>query len=269
MGQVDLVNMHEDSNTIAPYTIVNGEKIYLTTQDEIFLNSQCLFIEYVDIIRSPYYIFLYMMMLNPENFKKAFKVERISGFDIPSLGEWYLHRKYQNPLKELLRDEILDQMNDEDIDIFMNKQILDIPDFIKYSPELNFVEISRVIVNHQKGIVKKVIVWYPYENDEIAKDVERLFDDKVEFRTGELYDVLDDIPKDSTYVFSDIMNIEVLLEKGRLNLSSILIPTEYRYNYTEDDIFKIDYEKYLKESLFKLNFFNASVKPIPLTEDEI
>lgn len=266
MGQVSLANMHFDDNVTVPYMEMNGERVYFTTQDEIFLNSQCLFVEYTDVVRSPYYMFLHMMTLNPENFREHYEIERLEGYDIPSLTEWYINRRYQNPLLDLLKKEIREKIPEEEMDKFISNEIIEVPDLIHLSPELNFVDTITKVTKQEKGIVKKVVVWYPFENAVIQEDIRDLFDGTVHFLSGPLEEVIDEIPNDSTYVFSDIMNIDVLLNKNRLSLSSVIIPKEYKYNYTEDGLLKINYEKYLEDALFKLNFFYASIRKVE--EDE-
>lgn len=256
-NKVDLVNMHE-SDTKVPYMELDGKRLYFSTQNEMFLNSQCLFIEYTDIIKSPYIILLYMMIQNPESFEAYYEVNRFRGFDVNALSEWYTNRSMQNPFSELLLPELKKDIPLSEIDSFVNNQILAVPDLIKTSPLLNFASVVSQVPIGKDGIVKKVVIWYPFENEVIRDDLYDKLGESISFVTGELENALEEVPSDSTYVFSDITNIEILIDKNKLNQSSVLIPSDYKYNYIEDDLLKIDYQKYLDESLFKLGFFNAT-----------
>ena len=259
INKTDLVNMHETDSQI-PYMEMDGKRFYFSTQDEFFLNSQCLFVEYTDVIKSPYIMLLNMMVQNPDSFKEYYDVDRFRGFDVPSITEWYVNRKIQNPFTEILIPKLKEVIPSIEVDKFVNNQIKEIPSLIELSPLLNFANVINQIPIGKDGIVKKLMIWYPFENDAIRSNLYDEIGDNLNFITGPLYEIIDEVPDDSTYVFSDICNIDILLEKNKLNQSSILVPSDYRYNYIEDDLLKINYEKYLDESLFKLGFFNATME---------
>lgn len=250
---VKLFNRKETDSPI-PYMEQNGERIYFGTSNEIFLNSQCIFVEYTDIIKSPYMVFLYMMAMDKSVGENIFDTEIFSGYDSESLGEWYSHRKYQNPLFEICKIKATSTQLEE----FMNQEILISPDLIKLSPQLNFADILQKLDIGKQNLVKKLVVWYPYDNDVIKSDLYEMLGDVAHFVTGPLESVLKDIPDDSTYVFSNILRVGSLLDMGKLQYSSILIPKDYAYNFTQYGEPKINYANYLKESTFKLNFFNAA-----------
>lgn len=253
MGYVKLANMHE-ADTKVPYMMHNGEKIYFTADDAMFQNSHCLFIEYTDIIRSPYFIFLLLMAKSPEHFSKHYDLDEFKNYGVEELSEWYINRKNQNPLLDLVTDEVKENLNPYELDRFMNDQIVEHGDFITLSPLLN---LGNSLYSVTGEVVKNIIIWYPYTNKVIEQDISDTFGDKVKFMTGDLFTVLDNVPQDTTYIFSDITNIDLLYEKKKLYLSSVVIPNEYRYNYIDEDTLKIDAEEYQKEVIFKLDFFSA------------
>ena len=76
---------------------------------------------------------------------------------------------------------------------------------------------------------------------------------------GDLTECLKKIPIDSTYVFSDIMKINNLIENDHINYSSFIIARDLRYNYKEDDKtkLKIDIESLSENYVFKPAFFNT------------
>lgn len=260
MGYVEFANMHKTDSKI-PYMEQNGERIYFRAPNEIFQNSQCLFVEYTDIIRSPYFIFLMLMMQHPNNFSKYFNLDIFDGYGIEELSEWYIHRKYQNPLMEIMMPEVQEKMKESDLNEFMNNELKLHEDLVKLSPLLNF---GNAILTVPDNIIKSTVIWYPYENTVIEDDVIETFGDKVRFVTGDLMDALETVPSDATYVFSDITNIDLLFEKHKLYLSSVIIPKEYGYNYIDEERLKIDVDEYQKDVLFKLDFFNASLEEADL-----
>ena len=258
MSYIKLANIH-DTDSKVPYMMQNGEKVYFRSNDVMFQNAHCLFIEYTDIIRSPYFIFLTLMMKSPEKFSKYYKLDIFDNYDIEGLSEWYIHRKNQNPLVDLLTDEARETLSEEKLDEFINEQIIEHKELIELSPLLN---LGNVLFNLSEEVVKSVVIWYPYKNSTIEKDIHDTFGDGVKFMYGNLFNVLDQIPKDSTYIFSDITNIDLLYEKKKLHLSSIIIPNEYGYNYINDDILKINVDEYQKDVVFKLDFFSASIQVV-------
>ena len=61
----------------------------------------------------------------------------------------------------------------------------------------------------------------------------------------------------TTYVFSDIEKIKIMKDENRLKLSSIILPSEYRYN--KIDMYRLKYpiNEWQKEIPFKFALFNA------------
>ena len=100
-----------------------------------------------------------------------------------------------------------------------------------------------------------VIIWYPIKNEKVEEDVNELFGEKVQIKFGPIDEVLRKVPEDSTYVFSDITNIILLEDLGKLKYSSVVVPYNISYNMIGDKL-KINIEEYEKYNLFKFTFFN-------------
>lgn len=144
------------------------------------------------------------------------------------------------------------------MDDLINSQLERIPSLVKRSPLLAMGRVIQELMRDKKnGIVKKFFIYNRYENTSIAEDLLDVFDEDIIFLTGELPDALKEVPDDSTYVFSDITNVSVLAECDKLNYSSILIPYEYAYNKTSEGDYLIKIDEYMKNYLFKIDFFNA------------
>lgn len=234
------------------------DKIVYRGVDGVFLNSQSIFCEYHDIIKSPYFLFLNLIVENLDQFSKFVDVDELEGLELESLCELYYARKYQNILMEILKPELKGKISVIDLDNFINHEIEHVDALVERSPLLAMGHVIQELIRDKKNcIVKKVIIYNRYYNKTIEEDLQEIFNEKVEFMYGELHEVLDKVPDDSTYVFSDITNIITLAECSKLNYSSILIPSEYSYNKNSDGDYLIKIDEYMKDYLFKLNFFNA------------
>ena len=229
--------------------------------DTIFLNSDYIVIEYMDIIKSPYLSLLYMMKLNPK-LKEILKVEEIENLDEAALCEWYINRKHRNFLIDLNRYP--GQITEKQLDELLEDQMNTVPQlYTKSSPLLlnnSIVEMKR------KNICKDIIIYHPHQNGFAKTEMETRLGMKFTFMSN-----LDEIFKrtgyNSTYFFSDIHNIEKMRDKGVLKFSSVTLALEYRYNKKNMIDFVLDFDKMTKENPFKLSFFRActtadDIKPL-------
>lgn len=233
-------------------------KIVFRGVDGVFLNSQSIFCEYHDIIKSPYFLFLNLIVENLDQFSKFVNIDELEGLELESLCELYYARKHQNILMEILKPELKGKISITELDNFINHEIGRIDTLVGRSPLLAMGHVIEELIRDKKNcIVKKVIIYNRYYNKMIEDDLQEIFNDRIEFMYGELSDVLEKVPHDSTYVFSDITNIITLAECDKLNYASILIPSEYSYNKNSDGEYLIKIDEYMKEYLFKLDFFNA------------
>ena len=147
-------------------------KIILSTEG-VFMNSNALFIEYLDVIKSPMYIFLKMINHSKGRggLDEIFDMSELDGKSDDELYEWYIERDDQNIFKsfdmnEECRNDIFH--NDESvIDAFCyemeQKELLDIPDLVSQDAWLNFDLVLRNLIGDKNniGMVKKVYIWHP------------------------------------------------------------------------------------------------------------
>ena len=234
-----------------------NEKMMIRSADSVFLNSKSVFVEYIDVIKSPYFLFLYAIMSSDKTvLKEPFDMEIIKNIkDTEELVKWYYCRKNQNPLFDLISDESMATVKFDNVDDFMNKQLEENEVLIKGSSPLNFASVIQKLMT-DSILVQKVYIWYPYDNRNIRNDIQTLFQNKdIEFVYGPIDKCLKNIPNDSTYVFSDITNILVLEELEKLDMASILLPVDFAYNLDENDQSLIDLDGLQKDHVFKVNRF--------------
>lgn len=239
------------------------EKMLYRAYDGLFMNSKVLFVEYTDIIRAPYLILLKLLSsseLPNGGLKKPFDISPIKGLTSEELVLWYYQRKDQNPLVDLIPKDQLSQIKLSDIDAFMERQIESNPEVVDVAFPLNFTDVIGNLFLGENQIADRVLIYHPIDNPVIRADVEKTFHDMpVEFVYGDIGQIIKDFkPATATYVFSDVTNITVLADMGKLEQSSILVPAEYSYNFNEEGEWKIDFGAYQKDTIFKIDFFYAT-----------
>ena len=78
-----------------------SEKERVVSFEEVFLNSKSIFVEYVDLIKPTYYP-LIQFMSKKETDDTIYDLSKIHGLNNEELGDWYVGRKHQNPLLDLV-----------------------------------------------------------------------------------------------------------------------------------------------------------------------
>ena len=86
--------------------IFSGEtKPVILTQDSMFMNANTLFIEYIDIIRPIGFLVSIFLNRIKEDYNGLFDLSPIDGLEYDGIWEWYINRKNQNVVYELLSKE--------------------------------------------------------------------------------------------------------------------------------------------------------------------
>lgn len=219
--------------------------------DTIFYNADYIVIEYIDIIKSPYLILLDQIR-RESKMKDIFKIETIEHLDYPALYEWYLNRKHQNFLIDLVRDRNF--ISDKDLDVLLDKQMNISPLFCQTA---NLLMIDSVLkVCRAKKLVNDVIIYYPHSDNFAKQDLENITGAKYTFYNN-FDDVMNKAKANSTYFLSDINKVLKLKDNGLLEYSSITLPIEYRYNKKNMKEFSLDFEALFKECPFKLSYMRT------------
>lgn len=227
------------------------EKKIFTGSNTIFYNSQCLFVEYHDIIKSPWFVLLSCINDNP-TIGEIFDLSEIQNLDSESLYEWYIYRKDRNIYKNFER---LKPISDNDCDTLLESQMRLSGELYNIDTELNFVNVINTMRYHKK-LIRKVIVYNETDNEFIRDDLQSMFGGFVDFVYGEFSEVLTTIPSDSTFVFSDANKVNVMAQVNKLNLASVLVCSNYRYNYIDKDTPLINLGVLHNKFTFKIDYFD-------------
>lgn len=233
-----------------------NDKIICRANDSLFYNSKCLFVEYMDIIKTPWFVLLNLCRQN-QKLKEILDISPIENFSLEALFEWYMNRKSRNIFYELSRNK---SMSIEDMDELVKKQLEISPIFFTLDTSLTIIPAINKIL--RENIIKEVVVYSEYYNSYMEEDIKNLFynNKKVRYMTGELSCVLESVPIDTTYFFSDIEKIITLEDTKHLDMASVVLPYEYRYNKNEKGKWNIDLEYLGKNHIYKLAFYNACLE---------
>ena len=211
----------------------NINSIRFRTSKNMFTNSQCLFVEYEDIINLPYLMFLSFFMKS-ETANTFFELDKIKYLDSSSLIGYYLRREYRNPLVDLLKDKKF--INFDALNEYLYTQLYSDSDesYAFFNPDIhtNFYAILYNLMSNK--IVNKIVIYVPKRTRAVENDIFTKFTFKPTIIDGSFEEALKDIPNDTTYVFSDCNKITTLVDMDKINLSAILLATDYRYNYTDN-----------------------------------
>lgn len=217
----------------------------------MFYNCDCLFIEYYDILKCPWF----SLLCNIKDMKDTFKnlnLDSISFLNTDSLYEWYVNRKNRNFFLDLLpKDLIITNEIKIQLDALLDK-LMQSEEIFSIDTSLNFMNILEIIKN--SGLIRKIVVYSEIENKSIVDEITKMGNVNVIF--GKFEDVIMNIPNNSTFVLSDISKIAVLDKYDKLRLSSILLPINYRYNKKNLEELSIDIESMKKDTVFKFNLFD-------------
>ena len=235
------------------------QKTVYRSVDTLFQNSQCLFIEYHDVLAMPWFTLL-TFVNRIKTFRTLFNTNEIVDYDLAGLLEWYLYRKYRNIFKSLGKSENVTDIPDSEYDVILSKAMSISDDIYRVPMGLNFLSILKILLD-DSSMVKQIIIYSESDEPMIEETLKTTLTkggSKIKYVHGTFADIVKTIPQDSTYVLSDIEKINTLVEYDKLKMSCILIPNGLRYNYHEDDPtkLKIDLEELSKTIIFKYSFFD-------------
>ena len=241
----------------------------IITNDGMFLNAKCVLVEYTDIIRAPYLMIAEMIREDPTWIGPPIVPNKILAMNTDEFVNWYLLRRNANMLIDLIPKDKLSTVNFEQLNLLLDRLVDDM--VVEMSPILVFQKVIDTLLFMDGMIVGDVLFYYPYDNPYVKKDIENLFDNKkAKFVSGSLTDIITGMPIDSTYVFSNMANINILLKTNHLDYSSIIMADDYGYNRLPDNSnYIIDLMKLNEKHPFKFNTFYATSSDEHPEDEEI
>lgn len=258
------MTLEEYNQTRLKENLKNGHDprtaIFRTNNQNFFTNSECVFVEYCDGVKLPWFTLLTFLQ-HSSPVEEIFDMDQIQCLDENGLLEWYLNRKHRNPLYDLCKfdvdgedlseDELkflngLDDLLDEWINV---KDVYDIELTTNITPLLQHMAYGK--------LVKRIVIYHPTKIEFMEDDIKELIGPIAELKTGDIEDIISELPNDTLYIFSDAENISVLEDTKGLDYSAILAVQDYNYNWIDEKTYLVNFEELEKNYVFKYGFIIA------------
>lgn len=195
-----------------------------------FSGGAGMFIQYHDIVKPVYLYTIVKMILTKQYF--GLPVNIISRLSVFSLIEWYMRRKYRNPLRCL---DYAQQLDPGELDTLLQSILETDTSIYKFSPTLNVQQMFSVY--RQQHMSFPVYVYSEIDEPYIKEDCRSIFQG-VSFRYlhGDLEECIKKCDQNFTYIFSDIELVKTASKILTGTCSHILLASDYRYNYVDNYI---------------------------------
>ena len=193
-----------------------------------FSGGAGMFIQYHDIIKPIYLYAIAKMIITRESF--GLPIDIIKDFSFLSIIEWYINRRFKNPLQCLDFNHIIDP---EELDELMQYILVNDESIYKYSPALN---IKRILsVYRQQHMSFPIYVYSEKEEPYIKEDCKNIFQGiSIKYLYGDLESAIKSCDQNFTYIFSDIELVKKAADILVGTCSHILLAGEYHYNYIDN-----------------------------------
>lgn len=193
-----------------------------------FSGGAGMFIQYHDIIKPVYLYAIVKMLLTKEYY--GLPLEILDNMSILSMIEWYVKRRYKNPLKCLDYANILDT---KEVDELLQSILESDNSIYKLSPPLNVHQMFRVYRQHHMSF--PIYVYSEKEEMYIKEDCKEIFMGiNIKYVYGDLRECIKKCDQNFTYIFSDIELVKNAAEILVGTCSHVLLASDYRYNYIDN-----------------------------------
>jgi hypothetical protein len=187
-----------------------------------------MFLQYHDIVKPVYLYAIINMLLTKTSF--GLPLEMIQSMSILSLIEWYLKRRYVNPLRGLDPERLIDPA---ELDGLLQVILKNDKSLYNISPGLNIVKMMTVY--RTQKMTFPVYVYTREEEPYVLEDCRNSFGSvPIRYLYGDLKTALSKCDQNFTYILSDIELFKELCGHLMGTYSHILLAREYRYNYKDN-----------------------------------
>ena len=201
-------------------------------------------IQYHDVIK-PVYLYAVVKMIMTHQ-TSGLPTNIIENMPISSLLEWYINRRYINPLQQLdwqhridpsTLDEILYSVLDTDESIY------------QLAPRLN---IDRIFyVYRQQHMSFPIYVYSEREEPAIRTDIKQSLSGITAYYVhGDLRSAIKKCGQNFTYIFSDISLLATACDILKGTFAHVLLTKDYRYNTSWPNTFKYDMQELMSSHPF-------------------
>lgn len=224
----------------------------------LFSGGAGMFLQYHDIVKPVYLYTIFKMILMDINF--GLPINILKQLSVHGLIEWYIKRRYRNPLKCLDYNNIVD---DKDLDDALQNLLQTDESIYRMSPGLNIQLMLKGYNKHK--MIFPVFIYSEREEPYILQDCKKILPGvAIKYVHGDLKSAIEKCDENFTYIFSDVELLKSASEILIGTCSHLLIAEEYRYNYKDNcKTFKYnlsqieDTHKYLRiETTYAMNLNN-------------
>ena len=212
---------------------------------KLFVGGAGMFIQYHDIIKPVYFYAIMKMAITGETY--GVPVELLENFSLASMLEWYVKRRYVNPIQQL---DVYHQSDPEILNTLLKKILKNDQSLYELAPQLPITKIFAVYKS-QKFSFPIYIYSEEYEEG-IEHDIDKILQGiEHEYLYGDLNECIGKCNNNFTYIFS---NIEIVNSAAKILTGSyahIILARDYRYNYIDNcKTFKYDLNKLMRQHPF-------------------
>lgn len=189
----------------------------------IFSGGNGMFLEYHDIVKP---VWLYAVVNLIMNDYRGLPVNIIANMPMLGILEWYLNRRYRNPLKQL---DWKHQIPDDELDRLL-RTVLEDATIYSLAPLLQLKTFLRVY--RRQSMVFPFFVYSDEFEPGIEKDVKQIFGSiPHRYVFGDLEKAIRSTDENFTYIFSDCNKIRIASKTLSGTCAHVLLADDYRYNY--------------------------------------
>jgi hypothetical protein len=199
-----------------------------------------MFIQYHDIIKPVYLWATLKMILNKEDYNLPVNI--LSYNRSLSIIEWYVKRRYQNPLA------CIDYLKKYDHSV-LDKMLLDIlnndESLYRLAPTLNAYKMLSVYKSQHMSF--PIFIYSNEYEHYIETDITNIFSGlPVKYVYGDLRTAVSNCSQNFTYMISDIELFKKLADMLIGSYSHLILAHDYRYNFSDN-------HKTLKYNLYEMS----------------
>jgi hypothetical protein len=193
--------------------------------NSFFTGGAGLFLQYHDVVKPVYLYVMIRMILTGDSF--GLPIGIIRKLSNLSLIEWYMKRRYVNPLRQL---DFVHKLDPKELDDLMHSILLSDPSLYQLAPVMN---IGRMLsVYKQQHMNFPIFVYTEQEEPAVSDDCKRAFQGiQIQYVYGDLRSCLAKCDQNFTYIFSDIDLAKNACEILTGTYSHVLISNDFRYNH--------------------------------------
>jgi hypothetical protein len=190
-----------------------------------FSGGSGMFLQYDDIVQAIGLMVVFKLISGDNDY--GLPIRPLRSMSPLSLIEWYLHRRYPNPIKTL---DYLDRFTDDEADSIYRRILQEDDSLYRLAPPLN---VQRLLSVYKRQSLNFPVYVYTKEDTPILRETCRdIFPGiPVKLVSGDLREATAECRHNCTFIVSDIEFLAKLTEVLDGTYSHIILAADYRYNY--------------------------------------